>query len=126
MARLDWTFSVLYFIGPESCTFMDLDPSLWTLNGFGPLPIFSLLETQMLYFFPRFQFFALFWTWVQHCDFLDLNMLFWQEEIMLFWWKEIKTKENILMICFIFYLNCLNDKEKLLKLSIYKKKYNFF
>ena len=29
------------------------------------------------------------------------------------------------MICFIFYLNCLNDKEKGLKLSIYKK-YNFF
>ena len=28
------------------------------------------------------------------------------------------------MICFIFYLNCLNDKEKWLKLSIYKK-YNF-
>ena len=40
---------------------------------------------------------------------------------MLFWWKEIKTKEKILMICFIFYLNCLNDKENLLKLSIYKK-----
>ena len=37
---------------------------------------------------------------------------------MLFWW------ENILMICFIFYLNCLNNKEKLLKFSIYKK-YNF-
>ena len=44
---------------------------------------------------------------------------------MLFWWEEIKTKEKILMICFIFYLNCLNDKEKWLKLSIYKK-YNFF
>ena len=28
------------------------------------------------------------------------------------------------MICFIFYLNCLNDKENGLKLSIYKK-YNF-
>ena len=40
---------------------------------------------------------------------------------MLFWWEEIKTKENILIICFIFYLNCLNDKEKALKLSIYKK-----
>ena len=39
-----------------------------------------------------------------------LFMLFWQEE------------EKILMICFIFYLNCLNDKEKWLKLSIYKKK----
>ena len=29
---------------------------------------------------------------------------------------------SCLMICFIFYLNCLNDKEKGLKLSIYKKK----
>ena len=37
---------------------------------------------------------------------------------MLFWQKKI------LMICFIFYFNYLNDKEKLLKLSIYKK-YNF-
>ena len=40
---------------------------------------------------------------------------------MLFWQKETKTKEKILMIDFIFYLNCLNDKEKGLKLSIYKK-----
>ena len=36
-----------------------------------------------------------------------LFMLFWQEE------------EKILMICFIFYLKCLNDKGKELKLSIY-------
>ena len=48
-------------------------------------------------------------------------MLFWRKEMILFWREEIKTKENILMICFIFYLNCLNDKEKGLKLSIYKK-----
>ena len=41
-----------------------------------------------------------------------LFMLFWREEIMLFWREEIKTKEKILMICFIFYLSCLNDKEK--------------
>ena len=54
-----------------------------------------------------------------------LFMLFWREEIMLFWQKEIKKKEKILMICFMIYLNYLNDKEKLLKLSIYKK-YNFF
>ena len=54
-----------------------------------------------------------------------LFMLFWWKEIMLFWREEIKTKEKILMICFICYLNCLNDKEKLLKLSTYKK-YNFF
>ena len=50
-----------------------------------------------------------------------LFMLFWRKEMILFWREEIKTKENILMICFIFYLNCLNDKEKGLKLSIYKK-----
>ena len=53
-----------------------------------------------------------------------LFMLFWREEIMLFWQKEIKKKEKILMICFMIYLNYLNDKEKWLKLSIYKK-YNF-
>ena len=41
-----------------------------------------------------------------------LFMLLWWEEISLFWREEIKTKEKILMICFIFYLNCLNDKEK--------------
>ena len=41
-----------------------------------------------------------------------LFMLFWWEEISLFWREEIKTKEKILMICFIFYFNCLNDKEK--------------
>jgi len=35
--------------------------------------------------------------------------------ILLFW------REEILMICFMFYLHCLNNKEKLLKLSIYKK-----
>ena len=29
------------------------------------------------------------------------------------------------MICFIFYFNYLNDKEKWLKLSIYKKKIQF-
>ena len=80
----------------------------------------------MLYFSLGFNPLRCFWAMVQHCDFLDLNMLFWQEEIMLFWRKEIKTKENILMICFIFYLNCLNDKEKLLKLSIYKKNTIFF
>ena len=28
-------------------------------------------------------------------------------------------REKIFMICFIFYLNYLNDKEKWLKLSIY-------
>ena len=39
---------------------MDLGLSLWTLNGFGPLPIFSLLEAHMLYFFPRFQSFTFF------------------------------------------------------------------
>ena len=43
---------------------------------------------------------------------------------MLFWREKIKIRENILMICFIFYFNCLNDKENGLKLSIYKK-YNF-
>ena len=48
-------------------------------------------------------------------------MLFWRKEMILFWREEIKTKDNILMICFIFYLNCLNDKEIGLKLSIYKK-----
>ena len=35
--------------------------------------------------------------------------------IMLFWQEEIKTKEKILMICFIFYL-ILNDKENEFKL----------
>ena len=49
----------------------------------------------------------------------ELSIMF-----MLFWWEEIKTKEKILIICFIFYLNYLNDKEKGLKLLIYKK-YNF-
>ena len=44
-----------------------------------------------------------------------LCMLFWQEKI------KIKIREKILMICFIFYLNCLNDKEKGLKFLIYKK-----
>ena len=43
---------------------------------------------------------------------------------ILFWRENIKIREKILMICFTFYLNCLNDKEKGLKLSIYKK-YNF-
>ena len=43
---------------------------------------------------------------------------------MLYWREKIKTRKKILMIYFIFYLNCLNDKEKGLKLSIYKK-YNF-
>ena len=37
----------------------------------------------------------------------ELSILF-----MLFWQEEIKIKEKILMICFIFDLNCLNDKEK--------------
>ena len=46
----------------------------------------------------------------------ELSILF-----MLFWQEEIKIKEKILMICFIFDLNCLNDKEKVFKLSIYKK-----
>ena len=50
-----------------------------------------------------------------------LFLVFWREEIMLFWQEDIKTKEKILMICFIFYLSYLNDKEKGLKLSIYKK-----
>ena len=50
-----------------------------------------------------------------------LFMLFRQKEIMLFMREKIKTKEKILIIYFIFYLNCLNDKEKLLKLLIYKK-----
>ena len=50
----------------------------------------------------------------------ELSILF-----MLFWQEEIKIKENKLMIYFIFYLNCLNDKEKLLKLSIYIKKIQF-
>ena len=40
---------------------------------------------------------------------------------MSFWQEKIKTREKILMIYFIFYLNCLNDKKKWLKLSIYKK-----
>ena len=54
-----------------------------------------------------------------------LFMLFWREEIMLFWREEIKIGEKILKIYFIFYPNCLNDKEKkMLKLSIYKN-YNF-
>ena len=44
---------------------------------------------------------------------------------MLFWREKIKTKEKILMICFIFYLNCLNDKENGFKLLIYKKKLQF-
>ena len=47
---------------------------------------------------------------------IELSILF-----MLFWREKIKTKRKILMICFIFYLNCLNDKEEGLKLSIYKK-----
>ena len=55
-----------------------------------------------------------------HPILIELSILF-----MLFWWKKIKTRENILMICFIFYLSCLNDKEKRLKLSIYKKKIQF-
>ena len=50
---------------------------------------------------------------------IELSILF-----MLFWQEEMKTKEKILMIYFIFYLNYLNDKNKGLKLSIYKK-YNF-
>ena len=45
-------------------------------------------------------------------------------KFVLFWQEKKKIREKILMICFIFYLNCLNDKEKKLKLSIYKK-YNF-
>ena len=44
---------------------------------------------------------------------------------MLFWREKIKIKEKILMICFIFYLNCSNDKEKWLKMSIYKKIQSF-
>ena len=43
-------------------------------------------------------------------------MLFRQEEIMLFRREKIKTKEKILIIYFIFYLNCLNDKEKMVKI----------
>ena len=43
-----------------------------------------------------------------------LFILFWQEEIMLFLREEIKTNEKILIICFVFYFNYLNDKEKLL------------
>ena len=38
---------------------------------------------------------------------------------MLFWGDKIKAREKILIICFIFYLNYLDDKEKGLKLSIY-------
>ena len=41
-------------------------------------------------------------------------------QFMLFWQEEIKTKEKILIFFLIFYLNCLNDKERMLKLSIYK------
>ena len=51
---------------------------------------------------------------------IELSILF-----MLFWQEEIKIREKILIICFIFDLNCLNDKEKWLKLSIYKT-YNLF
>ena len=40
-------------------------------------------------------------------------------QFMLFWQEEIKTKEKILIFFLIFYLNCLNDKERKLKLSIY-------
>ena len=47
---------------------------------------------------------------------IELSILF-----MLFWQEEIKIREKILIICFIFDLNCLNDKEKWLKLSVYKK-----
>ena len=50
-------FLLLCFMGSKTCPFMDLDPSLWTLNGFVPLLFlsffFNLLEAQMLYF-PRF------------------------------------------------------------------------
>ena len=45
-----------------------MGPSLCTLNKFGPL-IFSLLEAENLYYFLRFQSFALFWAMVQHGDF---------------------------------------------------------
>ena len=53
-----------------------------------------------------------------------INRVFYSVYIILA--KKIKTMEKILMIYFIFYLNCLNNKENLLKLLIYKKKkYNF-
>ena len=35
---------------------------------------------------------------------------------MLFWREKIKTMEKILMIYFIFYLNYLNNKEKMVKI----------
>ena len=49
-----------------------------------------------------------------------LFTLFWREEIMLFW-QEDKDKGKYINDLFYIYLNCLNDKEKWLKLSIYKK-----
>ena len=41
----------------------------------------------------------------------ELSILF-----MLFWREEIKIKKKILMICFIFYFNCLSNKEKVVNL----------
>ena len=69
---LGWAFSFLHFMRSESCPFMDLGPSLWTFNGFGPLLFFSLLEVQMFYF-PGLQSFALFWALVQSLWFFNLN-----------------------------------------------------
>ena len=44
---------------------------------------------------------------------------------MLLWREEIKTKKEILIICFMFYFYWLNNKGKMVKLSIYNK-CNFF
>ena len=46
---LGQAFSFLCIMRSETCSFMDLGPCLWTLNGFGPLFLFSLLEAQLFY-----------------------------------------------------------------------------
>ena len=68
---LGLTFSFLGFVRSKACPSMDLGPTLWTLNGFGPPP------PPLFYWkpkcFPRFQSFVLFWALVQHCNFLNHN-----------------------------------------------------
>ena len=62
-------FFFLYLMGPETCPFVDLGPSLWTLDGFGPF-LFLIESLNTLFFLgfnPLFCFgpwynIVIFWT----------------------------------------------------------------
>ena len=65
---LGWAFSFLCFMKSETCPFMDLGPSLWTSNRFGPLLLF-LYQKPKCFTFRDFIPLRCFGPWYNHCDF---------------------------------------------------------